>query len=251
MIVDSRTVAWCGMAGTICDGFGGIYLTYELLGGRRGPLGLLTRAATYGLIFGLGYGLVFGFAFGMIGGVGLGLILALEYWRVARHQHLYGSSPLYHLPFFGVARALIIGLAIMPSFGVEFGVIFGVFGSLALYVVYKSGYAPTNDYSVGACPRVNPRVLRAAVLRGLMMGAAGAAAASLESMNAYSLRFGVTVGLSVGLISAIIGLISPFVEWWIENLPEKYLAALGFLLILTGLVLQSVQYAAVLLHITR
>ncbi len=104
MIIDSRTLAWCGMTGTIFGAFGGIYLTYELLGGRRGPLGLLTRAATYGLIFGLGYSIFFGFAFGMISGAGLGLILALEYWRVARHQHLFGSSPLYD-SLFSVSRA--------------------------------------------------------------------------------------------------------------------------------------------------
>ena len=79
------------------------------------------------------------------------------------------------------------------------------------------------------------------------MGLAGAAAATLESMNGYSARFGLTVGFSVGLISAVIGLVSPSIEWWIENLPEKFLAAMGFILILAGLLLQSVQYAAVLL----
>ena len=251
MIIDNRTLAWCGMSGTICDAFGGIYLTYELLGGRRGPLGLVTRAATYGLIFALGYGAVFGFAFGLISGLGLGLILALEYWRVARHQHLYGSSPLYHLPFFGVARAVVIGAASMPRYGVEFGAILALFGSGALFLVYRSGYAPTNDYTVGNRPSVRPRVLRAALLRGLMMGIAGMAAAALEPMNMYSVRFGLVVGGSVGLISAVIGLVSPYIEWWMENLPEKFLAALGFMLILAGLLLQSVQYGAVLLRMTK
>ncbi len=77
------------------------------------------------------------------------------------------------------------------------------------------------------------------------------AAATVESMSSYSVHFGLVVGGSVGLISAVIGLVSPYVEWWMENLPEKFLAVLGFMLILTGLLLQSVQHCAVILRVAR
>src|SRR5205809_317483 len=56
MIVGDRANAWLAFSGTICDAVGGLYLTYDLLGGRKGPLGFLTRAATYSLVVGLAYG---------------------------------------------------------------------------------------------------------------------------------------------------------------------------------------------------
>jgi hypothetical protein len=40
----------------------------------------------------------------------------------------------------------------------------------------------------------------------------------------------------------MIGLFSPTVEWWIENLPERRPGVIGVGLILVGMLFQSVQY---------
>jgi hypothetical protein len=246
MLIASKTLAWFGVSGTLCDAVGGVYLTYDLLGGRTGPLGLVTRAATYGIIFALGYGLVFGPFFGMVTGIGLGGLLALEFWRVAYHQRKYGSSPLYNLPLYGVARGLILGLAATHRFGVEFGAVFGALNAAFLYVVYRLRYAPTYDYNPS--PRLRPaaHASKAAFMRASAIGASGALTAWFEHRHLHAIPLGFTIGVVVALISLVIGLISPRLEYYVENLPERHLAAFGFALIALGLLLQSVQYLVVI-----
>ncbi len=247
-MLSSKAIAWCGLAGTGCDALGGVYLTYELLGGRSGPLGLGMRAATYGLIFGFGYGAVFGPFFGVVAGLGLGGILALEFWRVAYHQRTYGSSPLFHLPYFGVARGLLLGLACLHRFGREFALVFGLLNALLLSVVYRMRFAPTYDYDSGASDRVyRPRAWKSGLVRASAVGLAGALTGWIETRRLDSLGFGLTIGLTVGLVSTAVGMVSPRIEYRIENLPERQLAAVGLGLIGVGLMLQSVQYMAVIL----
>jgi hypothetical protein len=244
--LSTKTIAWCAVAGIGCDAIGGVYLTYELLGGRSGPLGLGVRAATYGLIFGLGYGAVFGPFFGVTAGVGLGGILALEFWRVAFHQRKYGSSPLFHLPYFGVARGLLLGLACLHRYGREFALVFAAFNALFLAIVYRMRYAPTYDYETSPGAAFKPRALRSGLARAAAVGLAGALTGWIESRSP---GFGLTIGFTVGIVSVVIGMVSPRVEWWIENLPERKLAVIGLALIGIGLTLQSVQYLVVILDL--
>jgi hypothetical protein len=62
--------------GVAFDLFGGLYLAYDLLGGRRGPLRTAVRATTYSLVFGALYTAGVGFPFGPVAGIGLGLFSA-------------------------------------------------------------------------------------------------------------------------------------------------------------------------------
>ena len=247
MMIANKTLAWFGVSGTLCDALGGVYLTYDLLGGRTGPLGLVTRAATYGVVFGLGYGLVFGPFFGLVSGVGLGGLLGLEFWRVAYHQRKFGSSPLFNLPLYGVARSLVLGLASMGRFGFEFGATFGVLSAAFLYIVYRLRYAPTYDYNPRPSLRFEAHGRKAALMRAFAIGAAGALTAWFQHRHLHGLIFGFTIGLVVGLVSLVIAVISPRLEYYVENLPEQHLAAYGFALIALGLILQSVQYVVVIL----
>ncbi len=247
-MLTNKELAWFGVSGTFCDALGGVYLTYDLLGGRSGPLGLGMRAVTYGLIFGFGYGVVFGPFFGLVAGAGLGGVLALEFWRVAYHQRKYGSSPLFNVPYFGVARGLLLGLACLHRFGREFAVVFGLLNALFLSIVYRLRFAPTYDYDAGSYDRkFRPRAWKAGLVRAGAVGLAGALTGYIETRRMDSLGFGMTIGLVVGLVSLVIGMVSPRVEWWIENLPERQLAGIGFALIALGLALQSVQYIVVII----
>lgn len=63
--LDRHTLAAINLAGTLLDLMGGLYLAYDLLGGRKGPLRVITRITTYSLVFGLGYGLPLGVRFGL------------------------------------------------------------------------------------------------------------------------------------------------------------------------------------------
>jgi len=247
MIVNERALAWFGLGGTLCDAVGGVYLTYDLLGGRQGPLGLLTRAATYGLLFTAAYGAALGPAFGAVAGIGLGSVLALEFYRVARHQRIYGSSPLYHLPWFGAARGVVLGLAAVHRFGYEFGLLFGLFNAVGLAVIYGMRFAPTNDYSPQGRPRWDRHVLTAAALRGLVVGSSGAFAGWVEVGHEITPAFGLLIGLTASGISVVMGIVAPIIEDRVEKMPDLSLAIFGFSMIFLGLLLQSVQYLAVIL----
>lgn len=246
MIIATKTLAWFGAAGTLSDAVGGVYLTYDLLGGREGPLGLGTRAATYGLIFALGYGVVFGPVFGAVAGFGLGGILALEFWRVAYYQRKFGVSPLNSIGSFGAARGVVLGLASVHQFGWRFGAVFGILCAAVLALIYRLRYAPTHDYEPAPHLVLRRHALMAALMRAIGVGLAGATAGWVETRHWHAAGFGLTIGLVVASISWIVGIVSPRVEHYIEHLPERHLAAFGFAMIALGLLLQSVQYLVVI-----
>src|SRR5258706_14794227 len=82
--MDHHTLAAVSITGTCLDVIGSLYLAYDVLGGRHGPLRLLTRAVTYSVVFGVGYGLGLGLFFGLAAGVASGVTIALELNRTAR-----------------------------------------------------------------------------------------------------------------------------------------------------------------------
>ncbi len=44
------------LTGVILDALGGLYLAYDLLGGKHGPLRTITKSVSYGVMFGSGCG---------------------------------------------------------------------------------------------------------------------------------------------------------------------------------------------------
>jgi hypothetical protein len=48
------------LTGVILDALGGLYLAYDLLGGKKGPLRIVTKSVSYGVMFGSVYGLPLG-----------------------------------------------------------------------------------------------------------------------------------------------------------------------------------------------
>jgi len=55
-----------------------------------------------------------------------------------------------------------------------------------------------------------------------------------------STGFGLLIGLTVAGVSFVATIVSPRVEWWLENLPDKHLGVLGVAMILMGLGLQAI-----------
>jgi hypothetical protein len=238
--LDARALAYFSFVGTVLSALGGLFLTYDFFHGRDGPLAHLTRAATYAFIFGIGYGIPFGPFFGLVNGIGLGPLLALEFHRVRRHQRLYGSSPLLQTPLFGVSRGLLFGLASIRRFGWRFSVVFGLLSGLGLFIVYAMRYAPTNDYTSRAHFTFTRHRMEASLWRGTVIGLAGAIAGWLNAGTLAAAGFGFSIGLTVACVSVIVTTVSPRIEWWIENLPDRHLGLLGVAMILTGLTLQTV-----------
>src|SRR5271156_249902 len=86
--MDHHTVAAVAIAGSCLDVLGSLYLAYDLLGGPHGPLRLLTRAATYSILFGVGYGLGLGLVFGVASGLASGVTIAIDLNRTSKlHDH--------------------------------------------------------------------------------------------------------------------------------------------------------------------
>jgi hypothetical protein len=58
----------------------------------------------------------------------------------------------------------------------------------------------------------------------------------------HAWSFATRVGLVTGLVTGVGGTVYPFIEYYVDNLPERWLGAFGIGLILFGFALQSLQY---------
>ena len=61
---------------------------------------------------------------------------------------------------------------------------------------------------------------------------------------------GLKAGLAIGVVTAIVGPCTPFIEWMADHVPERRMGVFGVGLILAGFTLQSVQYWVTLLDVT-
>src|ERR1700722_2362757 len=84
MVSASKIVPLLSMTGVVFDALGGLYLAYDLLGAKQGPLRMLSRLFTYSAIFGLGYAAMLGLWFGLAGGFVMGPLVEYQLWRRAR-----------------------------------------------------------------------------------------------------------------------------------------------------------------------
>jgi hypothetical protein len=66
----------------------------------------------------------------------------------------------------------------------------------------------------------------------------------IEHVWAFALR----VGLVTGVVTAVGTMVNPFIEYYADNLPARYLGAFGICLVLGGFLLQSFQYWLALLN---
>jgi hypothetical protein len=55
------------LTGVILDSLGGLYLAYDLLGGKSGSLRTLTKCISYGILSGIAYEAPLGMWFGLAG----------------------------------------------------------------------------------------------------------------------------------------------------------------------------------------
>ena len=65
----------------------------------------------------------------------------------------------------------------------------------------------------------------------------------------HAIAVGLRAGFCIGLVTAIVGSFTPFIEWTADHLPEKRMGVFGIGLILVGFSLQSVQYWIALLDV--
>src|SRR6202051_801633 len=136
LTVDKHTLALISIIGSTLDVLGALYLAYDLLGGEHGPLRTLTRAVTYGALFGTGYGIALGPVFGVASGLAHGGTLAWEFSRASRNE----PKPGFWLDTaMSAIRGCGFALGATWLFGARFGVTFGVFSTAGQVVAYRVG----------------------------------------------------------------------------------------------------------------
>src|SRR5271167_1433825 len=121
--LDHHAVAAVSISGCCLDVLGSLYLAYDLLGGRHGPLRLLTRTVTYSIVFGIGYGIGLGLFFGLVAGTATGITVSIELNRAARGLDHY-SLPWEAL--FAAIRAFAFGAGLYRILGLRFAIAFAI-----------------------------------------------------------------------------------------------------------------------------
>jgi hypothetical protein len=247
LTMDKHTLALISIVGSAFDVLGALYLAYDLLGGEHGPLRTLTRAVTYGAFYGAGYGLALGPVFGLATGVAHGITLAWEYSRASRNAPQPG---FWMDTAMSAIRGCGFALGASYSFGAPFGIIFGVLSTAGQAIAYRIGIRPTVDYKPATRPRLTRFQLLAAVNRAIGYAVAGFVSSLVTQQREHAVEVGLKMGLAIGVVTALIGPCTPFIEWTADHVPERRMGVFGVALILLGFTLQSVQYWATLLDIS-
>ena len=246
MMIDKHALALVSIVGSSLDVLGALYLAYDLLGGEHGPLRTLTRAVTYGALFGVGYGLALGPLFGLATALTHGITLGWEFSRASRR----GPKPgFWYDTAMSAIRGGGFGLGAAYLYGAAFGAALGALSTLGQMVAYRVGMRPTLDYQPAARLRLTRNQLLGAVNRTVGYAAAGYISALAAQQSANALSVGVKVGLVIGAVTAAASACVSFTEWIADHVPEKRMGVFGVGLILTGFTLQSVQYWVALLDL--
>jgi hypothetical protein len=234
-----HTVAAISIAGTCLSVLGSLYLAYDLLGGRHGPLRLLTRAVTYSVVFGIGYGIGLGLFFGLASGIATGVTVAVEQNRAARGLEHYS---LAWEGMFSAIRGFAFGAGLYRILGLEFAVAFGLLMTAGQIFGYSQSLRLGTDYVASRRPRLTRRQFRGTVVRTIGHTAAALICSALVRHVDHAWWFAIRVGLVTGLVTGVGVTVNPYIEYYADNLPERRLGAFGIGLILCGFALQSVQY---------
>src|SRR6266436_3111308 len=152
--MDHHTVAAISIAGTCLSVLGSLYLAYDLLGGRHGPLRLLTRAVTYSVVFGIGYGVGLGLSFGLASGIATGLTLSIELNRAARGLDHY-SLPWEGL--FSTIRGFAFGAGLYRTLVFKFAPAFPILTTVGKVFPSPRGMRPAIKYAASRRPRLTRR----------------------------------------------------------------------------------------------
>jgi hypothetical protein len=237
--VDHHTVAVVSITGTCLDVLGSLYLAYDLLGGRHGPLRLLTRAVTYSLVFGIGYGLGLGLFFGLASGLASGITLSIEFSRAARGLEHYS---LFWEGLFSAIRGFAFGAGLYRILGFRFAMAFAILITVGQVFAYSRGVRPALSYTSALRPRITVRLFWAMVARTVGYTVTALVCSAFIRHVDHPWFFATRVGLATGIVTGVGMTFNPYIEYYADNLPERRLGVFGIGLILCGFALQSLQY---------
>jgi hypothetical protein len=126
--------------------------------------------------------------------------------------------------------------------GLEFAIAFGLLITAGQIFAYSRGLRPAIDYAASRRPRLTRRQFWGTVLRTVGYTAAALICSAFVRHVEHAWLFAIRVGLVTGLVTGVGATIIPYIDYYADNLPERWLGAFGIGLILCGFALQSVQY---------
>jgi hypothetical protein len=244
--MDKHVLALISIAGNSLEVLGVLYLAYDILGGEHGPLRTLTRAVTFGAIFGIGYGVTLGLVFGVAGGLTHAITLGLEYSRAAKRM---GRPSVWHDLMHSAIRGMGFAVGAGYLFGIEFGIAYGVLSTAGQAVAYRLGIRPDSVIAEGSKPRLTRKLILAAINRTIGYGIAGYISGAIAHQRVSGLGFGIRAGLAIGCVTVIAGSMTPFIQWKAEALPARRLGSVGIVMALIGYLVSSTQYWVTLLDL--
>jgi hypothetical protein len=241
-----HALAIVSIMGSCLDLLGALYLAYDLLGGEHGPLRALSRGVTYGTIFAIGYGLALGPVFGIACGLTHGITLAWEFSAASRGQRHPG---FWHDAAASAIRGAGHGIGGAWYFGPVFGLVFGGISTVAQIAAYSMGIRPTMNYAPAPHLRISRFLVLTVLNRTVGYGVLAWSCVRLVHQPELALGFGLRIGLTIGIVTLILSVTTPLIEWGADRIPERRMGAFGVALMLGGFVLQSVQYWVTLLDV--
>jgi hypothetical protein len=137
-------------------------------------------------------------------------------------------------------HGLSLGVAGWLTVARDFGITFGVLCAFGMYITYEIGFG-TSVYRVYQKPRLDREIALAEAVRGILIGFAGVLSGAI-ARRPHALLHGIQIGVVVGGSYSTLIILSPAVEWWVDNLPDRALGGYGAFLVLIGSALQTVQY---------
>jgi hypothetical protein len=243
--LDTYTSAVISMTGMTFDSIGGLYLAYDLLGGERGPLSKLTRCTTYSLLAFISYAVALNLKFAMICGIGMGTLFGLQLDLIGAGKTLNRKELL----LLAVGRMIIMTLGTSSILSKPAACTIGIasfFGSLA---ATKLKISPENWYEASCKPEFRPKRMAVGLMLGTTitlvawMGETIFGGTNTKDAFFMALRLGFVIGIGTALVASV----SPFVEWYADNLPPKRMGYIGAVMFLIGFLIQSIPSLVVLL----
>lgn len=113
---------------------------------------------------------------------------------------------------------------------------------LGQIVAYSRGMRPGMDYEASRRRRLTRRQFQGTVVRTVgYIGTALICSALVQHVE-HIWPLAIRVGLVTGIVTGLGQAVNPYIEYYADNLPERWLGVFGIALILCGFALQSVQY---------
>ena len=112
----------------------------------------------------------------------------------------------------------------------RFAVAFGLLSAIGQLIACARGVRSSMDYIANRRPRFTRDQFWATVVRAIGNIASALLCSSFVHHVDHPVLFAIRVGLVTGLVTAIGVTVNPYIEYYADNLPQRYLGAFGILL---------------------